>query len=125
MKAIRQIGSLAFVLGLFVSIFAGMPWYMLVSDDPVVPWWLKIAVFCLLGGILVVLASLAFEQRAARPVTDQPKPVGADDSVLLLNADRVPGREVYEILGLVCVHAAGIVLSPCVQDVFLLEIIII
>ena len=34
MKALRQIGSLAFVLGLFVSLFAGMPWYLMVADDP-------------------------------------------------------------------------------------------
>ena len=51
MKMLRQIGSLAFVLGLFTAIFAGTPWYVMVEDDPVVPWWLRIAVFGLLGGI--------------------------------------------------------------------------
>ena len=55
MKLLRHMGSLAFVLGLFTAIFAGIPWYIIVADDPVVPLWLKIAVFCLLGGILVVL----------------------------------------------------------------------
>ena len=40
MKVIRQIGSLAFVLGLFVSVFAGIPWHVVVADDPVVPLWL-------------------------------------------------------------------------------------
>ena len=59
MKIIRQFGSLAFVLGLFVSVFAGVPWYVLVEDDPVVLWWLRIAVFCLLGGILIVLLAIA------------------------------------------------------------------
>ena len=54
MKTIRAIGSLAFVAGLFVAVFGGIPWHVLVADDPVVPWWLRIAVFCLLGGILVV-----------------------------------------------------------------------
>ena len=34
MKALRHIGSLAFVVGLFVSVFAGMPWYVMVADDP-------------------------------------------------------------------------------------------
>ena len=53
MRIIRQIGSLAFVLGLFVSIFGGAPWHVIVADDPPVPLWLKIAVFALLGGILV------------------------------------------------------------------------
>ena len=66
MKAIRKIGSLAFVIGLFSVIFAGIPWYIMVADDPVVPWWMKTAVFCLLGGILVVLVTLAVEQKEDR-----------------------------------------------------------
>ena len=33
MKIIRQIGSLAFVLGLFTAVFAGIPWYVIVEDD--------------------------------------------------------------------------------------------
>ncbi len=37
MKIIRQVGSLVFALGLFVSVFAGLPWYVLNTDDPVVP----------------------------------------------------------------------------------------
>jgi hypothetical protein len=37
MKTLRTIGSLAFVLGLFVTIFAGVPWHVIVEDDPVVP----------------------------------------------------------------------------------------
>jgi uncharacterized protein YbjQ (UPF0145 family) len=106
MKAIRQIGSLAFVLGLFVSVFAGIPWHVLTADDPVMPLWLKIAVFCLLGGVLVVLATLACEQKrfkslAAGGKLDQPE---TDGSVLLLNCDKVPGRDVTEILGLVQGH---------------------
>ena len=35
MKVIRQIGSLAFVLGLFVVVFAGVPWHVVVADAPV------------------------------------------------------------------------------------------
>ena len=62
MKAIRQIGSLVFVLGLFTVVFVGLPWYVMVSDNPVLPWWFRLAVFCLLGGILLVLATLAIEQ---------------------------------------------------------------
>ena len=64
MKVIRNIGSVAFVIGLFTSVFAGIPWYVMIADDPVVVWWLRIAIFCLLGGILIVLATLALEQRA-------------------------------------------------------------
>jgi len=104
MKILRQIGSLAFVLGLFTAIFAGMPWYVVVADDPVVPWWLRIAVFCLLGGILVVLVTLALEQRAHKASVEEPLPVESDRTVLLLNSDVLPGREITEILGLVQGH---------------------
>jgi uncharacterized protein YbjQ (UPF0145 family) len=104
MKVIRQIGSLAFVLGLFVTIFAGIPWHVLVADDPVVPWWLRIAVFCLLGGILVVLLTLALEQRASRKLAEVFLPAESEAGVLLLNSAEVPGRVTREILGLVQGH---------------------
>ena len=65
MKLIRHIGSLAFVLGLFIVIFFGIPWHMLTSVDPVIPLWLRIAVFGLLGGILLVLLTVALERRKA------------------------------------------------------------
>jgi len=104
MKVIRQIGSLAFVVGLFVVVFAGVPWHVMVADDPVVPWWLRIAVFCLLGGILVVLLTLALEQRLNKRPTEGPAPAEPDRSVLLLNSAEVPGRKTREILGLVQGH---------------------
>ena len=59
MKTLRQIGSIVFVVGLFVSVFGGVPWHVLVEDDPVVPMWLRVAIFCFLGGFLVVLFTLA------------------------------------------------------------------
>jgi uncharacterized protein YbjQ (UPF0145 family) len=106
MKALRHIGSLAFVLGLFVSLFAGMPWYVMVADDPVMPWWLRIAVFCLLGGILVVLVSLALEQKMNinTATVESSVPIESDRTVLLLNSDEVPGRKVTKVLGLVQGH---------------------
>jgi uncharacterized protein YbjQ (UPF0145 family) len=109
MKALRQIGSLAFVLGLFVTIFAGIPWHVMVADDPPVPPWLQVAVFCLLGGILVVLLTVALEQRTGTRLAEASgKMVGeaqpGDSTVLLLNADTVPGRQTREILGLVQGH---------------------
>jgi uncharacterized protein YbjQ (UPF0145 family) len=104
MKIVRQIGSLAFVVGLFVVIFAGVPWHVMVADDPVVPWWLRIAVFCLLGGILVVLLTLALEQRTGKRPAKGPAPVEPEAGVLLLNSAEVPGRETREILGLVQGH---------------------
>jgi len=104
MKIIRQIGSLAFVLGLFVAVFAGIPWYTIVSDDPVVPWWLRTAVFCLLGGILVVLLTVALEQRKNGTKGETPLPGESDSTVLLSNAIELPDREVTEMLGLVQGH---------------------
>jgi len=104
MKAIRQIGSLAFVLGLFVVVFAGVPWHVMVADDPVVPWWLRIAVFCLLGGILVVLLTLALEQKTSKGLAEVLPSTVSESAVLLLNSTEVPGRKVTEILGLVQGH---------------------
>ncbi len=104
MKTLRQIGSLAFVLGLFTAIFAGLPWYVVVSDDPVLPWWLRIAIFCLLGGILVVLATVAIEQRSIKPLSPEPAESETQAGILFLNSDTVPGRKTSEILGLVQGH---------------------
>jgi uncharacterized protein YbjQ (UPF0145 family) len=104
MKVLRHIGSGAFVLGLFTAVFVGMPWYVMVADDPVIPWWLKIAVFCLLGGILVVLATLTLEQTAHKGSVEEPLATESDRTVLLLNSDVLPGREITEILGLVQGH---------------------
>jgi len=104
MKIVRTVGSLAFVLGLFVAIFAGIPWAVIVAHDPPVPWWLRTAVFCLLGGILVVLATVALEQKKAKPSAQAPGTPAPDRPVILLNSDRLPGREVTEVLGLVQGH---------------------
>jgi len=104
MKMVRQIGSLFFVVGLFVTIFAGLPWYVVAADDPVVPWWLRIAIFCLLGGILVVLLTLALEQTKYKTSKEEPGAEQFQEGVLLLNSTEVPGREVTEILGLAQGH---------------------
>ena len=106
MKTIRQIGSLAFVLGLFTAIFAGIPWCVIVPDPnvPVVPWWLQIAVFCLLGGILVVLVTVALEQRKYKTSGEAPLLSEPERTVLLLNSTEIPGRETCEVLGLVQGH---------------------
>ena len=104
MKLFRHIGSMAFVLGLFTAIFAGIPWYMIVSDDPVIPMWLRIAVFSLMGGILVVLLTVAFEQGRKKTLASYPLSTESDRAVLLLNSTSLPDREVTEILGLVQGH---------------------
>ena len=104
MKILRQIGSLGFVAGLFVVIFVGIPWYVTVSDDPVLPWWFRAAIFALLGGILVVLLTVALEQRTNKAPGKPETPSAPDRKVLLLNSDEVPGRPVTEVLGLVQGH---------------------
>jgi len=104
MKIIRHIGSLAFVLGLFTTVFAGIPWYMIVATDPVLPWWLRIAVFCLMGGILVVLLTVALEQMKNKTTGEEPLLTEPDRKVLLLNSTELPDRGITEILGLVQGH---------------------
>ncbi len=104
MKTFRHVGSLAFVLGLFVIVFAGVPWHVMVAEDPAVPWWLRIAVFCLLGGILVVLLTVALEQRQTGPSAGTSIPAESGRSFMLLNSAEVPGRKAREILGLVQGH---------------------
>jgi uncharacterized protein YbjQ (UPF0145 family) len=104
MKILRHMGSLAFVVGLFSAVFVGMPWYVIVADDPVVPWWLRIAVFCLLGGILLVLLTVALEQRKNKTSGEAVHPIESDRAVLLLNSAALPDREITEILDLVQGH---------------------
>jgi len=104
MKTLRHIGSLAFVLGLFTAIFAGLPWYVMVSEDPVLPWWFRIAIFGLLGGILVVLVTVALEQWKNMPSREELAVAEPDPSVLLINSTETPGREIAEILGVVQGH---------------------
>jgi uncharacterized protein YbjQ (UPF0145 family) len=104
MKILRHVGSLAFVLGLFTAVFAGVPWYVVVADDPVVPWWLRTAIFSLLGGILLVLLTVAVEQRGRRVSEGSLPLIETDPRILLLNSAAVPGRDVAKILGLVQGH---------------------
>ncbi len=104
MISLRYIGSLAFVFGLFSTIFIGVPWHVMVADDPVVPWWLRIAIFCLLGGILVVLLTVAFEQKTDKTSRERAPSVESDREVLLMSSAVLPDREITEILGLVQGH---------------------
>ena len=104
MKILRHIGSVAFVLGVFTAIFAGLPWYMMVADDPVLPWWLRIAVFCLLGGILLVLLTVAIEQMKIKTKQESIPINDVKPSVLILNSEEISGKEIAEVLGLVQGH---------------------
>jgi uncharacterized protein YbjQ (UPF0145 family) len=104
MKTLRHIGSIAFVLGLFTVVFVGIPWYVIISDDPVVPWWFRSAVFCLLGGILVVLLTVALEQRRDRASRERELPVESDRDLPLMSSAAPPDREIADVLGLVQGH---------------------
>ena len=105
MKTLRYVGSSAFVLGLFVTIFAGVPWHVIAVDEPEpVPWWLRIAIFCVLGGILVVLVTVALEQKMSGASAESPQAPKPDGTVMVLNSAEIPGRQTREILGVVQGH---------------------
>ncbi len=104
MKIIRKIGSMAFVLGLFTLIFIGMPWYIITNTDLSMPWWLKVAVLCLIGGILIVLLSVALEQKKRIRSLDEENKTESHRDLLILNSSEIPGREISEILGVVKGH---------------------
>jgi len=61
-------------------------------------------VFCILGGILVVLVTLAIQLKPSMVSSSGPAATGADSEVLVLNSDTVPGRALTEVLGLVQGH---------------------
>ena len=102
MKVIRLVGSLAFVLGLFTAVFAGVPWYL--YHDPMLPWWLKIAVYSVLGGILVILLTVAAQRQKGGALGGELPPEESQPQMLVQNSAEVPGREVTETLGLVKGH---------------------
>ena len=102
MKALRLIGSLAFVLGLFTAVFAGIPWYL--SQDPMLPLWLKIAVYGIMGGILVILLTVAAERQKGGALGGELPPEESRPQMLVQNSAEVPGREITETLGLVRGH---------------------
>ena len=103
MKIIRLIASTVFVLGLFTAIFAGVPWY--VYQNPTgLPLWLQIAVYSLIGGIVVVLLTVAVEQRKGKAPKQELPPVESQTRMLLQNSAEIPGRQITEVLGLVQGH---------------------
>ena len=104
MTIIRHIGSLAFVLGIFTTIFLGIPWYVMVADDPVLPWWFKVAVFCLLGGVLVVLLTVALEQRNRRKSVAESFVSEAGQPDLLVTSTALDAETIAETLGLIQGH---------------------
>jgi len=108
LKGLRYIGSLAFVVGFFAVIFAGVPWYVTVFSSADVggplPLWFRVAVYLFLGGVLVVLVTVAIEQRLRGVKPEELVPSEEATGLLDANTDRIPGREVTEVLGLAQGH---------------------
>ncbi|MEA3312791.1 MAG: YbjQ family protein [Caldisericota bacterium] len=102
MKAIRLVGSLAFVVGLFTAIFIGVPWY--VYHEPILPWWLKIAMYCLFGGILLVLLTLSVEQKKEQAFEKETSYEELRAEILFQSSSEIPGRNIKEVLGMVQGH---------------------
>ena len=90
------------MLGLFVVIFAGVPWYL--YNDPSLPWWLKVAVYALIGGILVVLLTVAAEQWKNKAQKSELAPDISESNIMLQNSAEVPGHAITEVLGLAQGH---------------------
>ncbi len=101
-RVLRLIGSLAFVLGLFTTIFAGIPWY--VYHEPITPWWVKIAVYCVLGGILLVLLTVAAERGKGSDARKELLKAKVRPRMLIQTSAEVPSRKVTKTLGLVQGH---------------------
>ncbi len=102
MKILRMIGSLGFVVGFFTAIFVGMPWY--IYHDPMLPWWLKGAVSCILGGVVLVLLTVAIEQRKDKASQEELSVSESRSRMLLQNSTEIPGRQITQVLGLVQGH---------------------
>ena len=102
LKFFRLIGSLGFVIGIFVLFFVGAPWFL--YHDPLLPLWLKTAAFAFMGGLLLVLITVALEQKSSKPVDVELDLEKAQEGILLQNSDSVPGKTVSANLGLVKGH---------------------
>ncbi len=103
MKIVQYTAVAAFILGLITIVFVGIPWY--IHHDPMLPWWLKTALYLILVGILVVLLTVMMEQRKVAPgVLEDVLPDEERPAVFLNNMSEVPGREVSETLGLAKGH---------------------
>jgi len=108
LRGIRLLGSLAFVIGLFGLIFAVIPWHVLVVDDPTMggplPTWVRALIFALVGGIAVVMATVALEQCISGSKRAELKAIDETAGLVMVNTEEIPGRPVTEVLGLVHGH---------------------
>ena len=101
MKIIRYIGSLVFVLGFFTLIFAGMPWHVMIEDDPPIPWIFRIAIFCVLGGILVVMLTVALEIKNKKIIKEELNLTESQRKISLMTSSEIPDKKIAKVLDLV------------------------
>ena len=101
MKILRYIGSLAFVLGIFTLIFAGMPWHVMIEDDPPIPWIFRIAFFCTLGGFLLVMITVALEVKKKKILKEELILTESQSKIQLMTSADVPDKKISEVLDLV------------------------
>lgn len=104
MKLIRYLGSTAFAAGLFVIVFIAIPWH-LGQEEPPTPWWVAAAVLCVLGGILVVLITVALEMALSRkPKFDEELSGAEKTGIQLATTPELPKEKVREVIGVVQGH---------------------
>ena len=104
MKILRYIASLAFVLGIFTLIFAGTPWHIMIEDDPPIPWIFRIALFCTLGGFLLVMLTVALEIKKKKIIKEELILTDSQSSVQLMTSNDIPDKKITEVLDLVQGH---------------------
>ncbi|MFO7914857.1 MAG: YbjQ family protein [Candidatus Krumholzibacteriales bacterium] len=101
MKSLQRVGSVVFVSGLFLTVFAGIPWH-LYSEG--VPAWLQVSVYLMLGGFLIVMSTVASERRKFRSLPAPAETGSGDSGILLLNSEEMHTGNIEEELGVVQGH---------------------
>ena len=108
LKFIRLLGSSSFAVGFFAIFFIGIPWIVTIADDPNIggqfPWWFKGSVYLILGGVAIVMISVAIEQFISRQKLGKLEQEIDSEDLLVENSDCVPGMEVSKVLGMVQGH---------------------
>jgi len=98
MKILKWIGSTVFVVGIFVLIFIGIPWYT--YHQPLLPWWLKTSMYLLIGGIILIMVVAAPEgaKKKEKLIEKEEAPIP------ILSSSDYPGYKISSVLGLVQGH---------------------
>jgi uncharacterized protein YbjQ (UPF0145 family) len=107
MKTIRIIGVGIFVVALFIMVFIGIPWH--IWQEPTIPLWLKIVTYCIIGGILVLLLTVAAERQKGSALgrelsQEEITQETTELKIPIQTATEIPGFEISENLGLVKGH---------------------